>query len=255
MTAPENTTYSTPVTETLQNHVTIRHFNGTPIPDGMLREILKAARRSPTSSNMQAYSFVVVRDPETKKILAESAGNQKHIETCDVFIAICADVHRLEQACMMHGTTLGKNLESFLVASVDAAIAGMSIATAAESFGLGHVMIGAMRNHPQANAETLGLPQGVYVVYGMCLGFPDAENIPSQKPRLPEELVIHYERYDTSDPTGQLRAHDGELADHYNALGRNLSEDAWTGVIADKFSTPRRPELRQQLEAMGFNLD
>lgn len=255
MTAPNNTSYSTPVTETLNKRVSIRQYNDELIPDEMLRAILNSARRSPTSSNIQAYSFVVVRNPETKKILAESAGNQKHIETCDVFLAICADVTRLEKACEMHDTQLAKNLENFLVASVDAALVGMSVATVAESFGLGHVMIGGMRNHPQKNAETLGLPDGVYVVYGMCLGFPDAENIPPQKPRLQEDLIIHYEQYDSSDPREKLAEHDAELAEHYQSLGRNLNKAAWTGVMSDKFSTPKRPELRSTLEEMGFRFD
>lgn len=254
MTAPD-TTYSSPVTELLKNRVTIRKYNGETIPDEMLREILNSARRSPTSSNMQAYSFVVVRNQETKKILAESAGNQKHIETCDVFVAICADISRLETACEMHGTQLGKNLENFLVASVDAALAGMSVATAAESFGLGHVMIGGMRNRPKFNAETLGLPDGVYVVYGMCLGFPDAENIPPQKPRLPEDLIIHYEQYDKTEQAEKLAGHDAELGAHYESLGRNLNTAAWTGVMSDKFSTPRRPDMRETLESMGFKFD
>lgn len=255
MTAPDNTTYSTPVTETLKNHVSVRKYNGQPIPDEMLREILNASRRSPTSSNMQAYSFVVVRNPETKKKLAESAGNQRHIETCDVFIAICADVSRLDKACELHGVELHKNLENFLVASVDASLAGMSVATAAESFGLGHVMIGGMRNRPKYNAEVLGLPDGVYVVYGMCLGFFDEEQRPPQKPRLPEDLIIHYEQYDTSDPTAKLEAHDKELAEHYESLGRNLSKAAWTGVMADKFSKPKRPDMRETLESMGFKIE
>ena len=77
MTASENTNYSTPVSETLKMRVSIRNYNDQPIPDEMLREIINSARRSPTSSNMQAYSFVVVRNPETKKILAESAGGAK----------------------------------------------------------------------------------------------------------------------------------------------------------------------------------
>lgn len=249
------TTYSTPVTETLKNHVSVRQYNGDPIPDEMLSEILNSARRSPTSSNMQAYSFVVVRNPDTKQKLAVLAGNQRHIETCDVFIAICADITRLQTACEIHGETLGRNLENTIVATVDASLAGMSVATAAESFGLGHVMIGGMRNHPKEVAELLGFPEGVYVVFGMCLGFPDQEKYPPQKPRLPENLIIHHEQYNSEDTTEQLKAHDVELGKHYESLGRNLSKDAWTGVMASKFNTPRRPEMRETLESMGFRFD
>ena len=255
MTETLQTTYTTPVIETLNNHVSIRDYSGKPIPDEMLRVMLNAARRSPTSSNMQAYSFVVVRNPETKKQLAVLAGNQKHVETCDVFVAICADTRNLEIACQLHGKSLARNLENLLVSSVDASLAGMSLATAAESFGLGYVMIGGMRNHPQEVAELLGFPQGVYVVYGMCLGWRIEDEIPPQKPRLPEDLVIHYERYDASDPTEKLRAHDAELSEHYVSQGRNLHPAAWTGVVASKFSQFLRPHLRSTLEKMGFSVE
>ena len=248
-------TPATPTTDVINQHVSIRRYRDEPIPDAMLHEILNTARRSPTSSNMQAYSFVVVRNPETKKELAVLAGNQRHIETCDTFVACCADISRLETACEMHDTTLAKNLENMLVASVDAAIAGMTLEIAAESFGLGAVMIGGMRNQPQEAADLLGFPPGVFVVYGMCLGWPDESQRPSQKPRLPQEVMIHFEQYDTSDKREVLRDHDRDLAAHYTAQGRNLDKAAWTGVMAQKFSTPRRPELRATLEKMGFSFD
>lgn len=246
---------STPITELLEERVSIRRYRDEPIPDEILKTILNSARRSPTSSNMQAYSIIVIRNPETKSKLAVLGGDQRHIETCDVFLAICADIHRLEQACALHDTQLARNLENTMVATVDAALVGMSIATAAESFGLGHVMIGGMRDYPQRVADLFGFPEGVFVVFGMCLGFPDAKKIPPQKPRLPEELVIHHEAYNNSDPTAQMQAHDTELAEHYRSLGRNLDDAAWTGVMTRKFSEPRRPELRQTLENMGFRFD
>lgn len=248
-------TLSTPVTDVLNNRVSIRNFNGQPVSDAMLRAILNAARRSPTSSNTQTYSFVVVRDPAKRDQLATLAGDQQHIRDCDVYVAICADIARMMHATAMHGTELGRNLENSMVAIVDAAIVGQSVQLAAESFGLGAVMIGGMRNDPRGAADLLGLPEGVFVVYGMSIGWPDEAQRPPQKPRLPEELVIHYEQYDTSDPTEKLQQHDAELAAHYRSLGRNLNEAAWTGVISDKFSQPRRPYMREVLEGLGFRFD
>lgn len=246
---------SRPTLQTLNEHVSIRHYTDQDIDDNTLRAILNAARRSPTSSNIQAYTFVVVRNQDTKRELAVLTGNQRHVEACPVFVAICADVSRLEAACAMHGAQLGRNLENTLVATVDASIAGMSLATAAESMGLGTVMIGGIRNHPQEVADLLGLPDGVYVVYGLCMGYPEADRVTPQKPRLPEDLIIHYERYDTRDTREQLAAHDAELAEHYRSQGRRSPDSAWTGVIAEKFSTPRRPQLRAVLEKLGFRFD
>lgn len=255
MTTKTDTTYSTPVTEVMKKHVTIRSFRDEKIPDGMLREILEAGRRAPTSSNTQSYSMVVVRDPAKKEKLAELAGGQGHIIACDTYVAFVADIYRLEKAAAMHGQPLGKGLENFLVASVDASLVGQNVQTAAESFGLGAVMIGGMRNHPKEAAELLGLPQGCYIVYGMSIGWPVEDDIPAQKPRLPEELVIHWESYNTADPTEQLAAYDEALRTHYEEQGRNLNEAAWTGVIADRFNAPRRTYLKATLEAMGFVLD
>ncbi|MCP5099515.1 MAG: NADPH-dependent oxidoreductase [Chloroflexi bacterium] len=255
MTVTDQTTYSTPVTETLNKHVTIRLFTDEPIPEGMLNAVLGAARRSPTSSNMQTYSIIVVRDQETKKKLAVLSGNQKHVETCDTFLAFCADIHRLGVATEMHDQTLAKSLETTLVSTVDASLVGMSVQTAAESFGLGAVMIGGMRNQPKEVAKLLGFPSGVYVVYGMCLGWPDMDGIPAQKPRLPENLVIHHEKYDMSDSSKKVQIYDQVLAEHYGKQNRNQHEAAWSGPIANRLNTTRRPKLRKTLEALGFSFD
>lgn len=244
---------NTAVLDTLNQHRTVRYFKPDPIPDDVVRAILNAARRSPTSSNRQTYSIVVVKNRETKKRLAVLAGNQKHIETCPVFLAFCADIHRLETACQMHGETLVKGLETTLVSTVDAALVGMSVNTAVESLGMGAVMIGGMRNHPQQVGELLGLPNGVYVVYGMCIGWPEWEKVPPQKPRLPEDVMIHEERYGET-AVSQIEAYDQVLAEYYGEE-RNQHQAAWSGPIANALKHPRRQNLRSELEAMGFAFD
>ena len=240
------------VIDTLNKHVTVRDFTGGSVSDEMLHTILNAARRSPTSSNMQTYSIVVVRDAEKKKKLAVLAGDQRHIETCDVFVAFCADVRRLEVAAEMHGEVMAKSLETLLVPTIDAALVGMSVQLAAESFGLGAVMVGGMRNYPEEVADLLGFPLGVYVVYGMSLGWPDWDKVPAQKPRLAEELVIHNETYNDVDLRELLEQYDDALADYYGRQNRNQHEAAWTGPIAKRLSSPRRPQLREQLARLGF---
>lgn len=247
-----STQYQTQTTETLNQHVSIRRYRDEGIPEALMHSLLEAARRSPTSSNVQAYSFVVVRNPKTKQGLAQLTGNQRHVAECPVFVACCADLTRMASACEMHGSELVRNTELSMVATIDASIAGMSLATAAESFGLGTVMIGGIRNNPEGVAELLQLPHGVYVVYGLCIGWPDEAHTPPQKPRMPESLIIHHEAYDNSDRTQALRDHDHELAEHYRSEGRESQDEAWTGVIAEKFSKANRPRLHQILAAMGF---
>ena len=254
-TNPENNNLKTPVTEVLNKHVSVRQYTDQDIDDDLLMTILNAARRSPTSSNMQTYSIVVVRNPDVKKELAVLTGGQKHIEACPVFIAFCADITRLSAICEMHGQTLSKNLETTLVSSIDAALVGMSVQTAAESFGLAGVMIGGIRNNPKEAAELLELPKGVYITYGMCLGWPKEGSMLDLKPRLAEHVVIHKETYKAENLENDIRTYNQQLKAHYEAQDRNLDDDAWSGPIARKQEKPNRPKLRETLESMGFSLD
>ena len=86
------------------------------------------------------------------------------------------------------------HMEMSLVATIDAALVGMSASLVADSLGLGGCMIGGMRNHPEKVAHVLGLPDGVFVAFGMTLGYPAKR--PSSKPRYPDTGVIHWERYE-----------------------------------------------------------
>jgi FMN reductase (NADPH) len=238
---------------TLNRHVSMRRYTDRPVDDDTLHTLLEAARRAPTSSNLQAYSLLVVRDAATKAQLAHLAGDQRWVAEAPVFVAICADISRLAAAANMHGAALARNTELTLVAAIDAALVGMSACLAAESLGLGTVMIGGIRNHVVEAAQLLGLPQGAFIAFGLCIGWPDDSQRPPLKPRLPAELVVHHERYQAGDLAPALAAYDAALAAHYRGEGRGSPDDAWTGVIARGFSTPRRPELRAALETLGFD--
>src|SRR3546814_8919923 len=112
----------------------------------LVEAILRAAFRAPTSSNIQSYSVVVVREPETLARLSVVTSNQRHVARAPVFLAFCADMSRIERAMTASGDHIdGNNLEMGLVTSVDAALVGMSASLAAESLGLHGVMIGAVR--------------------------------------------------------------------------------------------------------------
>ena len=49
----------------------IRHFRPDPVPDAVLRQILDAAICAPSGGNRQSWSFLVIRDPQTRARLGE----------------------------------------------------------------------------------------------------------------------------------------------------------------------------------------
>jgi len=238
--------------EVLHNRVSIRKYSDEPVTEAQVEAILRAAFRAPTSSNIQAYSVIVVRDPAVKAKLAELTGNQKHVADCPVYLQFCADLTRMEAAMKRHGHDMeNNNLEYGLVASIDAALVGMSAYLVADSLGIKGLMIGAVRNKPDEVGKLLGMPRRVYPVFGMCLGWP--AEAPKQKPRMDIDTTIHYEKYDTAKLEAALDAYDAELAAHYNAIGKPTTADSWTRDIDEKFAVPRRDKLREQLKGMGFD--
>jgi len=238
--------------EVLMQRRSIRRYSDTPVTDAHVDAILGAALRAPTSSNVQACSVVVVRDPAIKERLAVPCGNQKHIVSCPVFLAFLADLTRIEAAFRRHGHTVDdNNLELGLVATVDASLVGMAAYVAAESLGIQGVMIGAMRNKPEEIAEILNLPKRVYAVFGMCLGFP--AEAPKQKPRMPLSGIVHHETYDAAASLSVLDPYDADLKAHYDAIGKETTEASWTDEVDAKFSTRPRDGLRAALKARGFD--
>jgi nitroreductase len=230
----------------------VRSYRDEPVADEVVNDVLRAAFRAPTSSNIQAYSVVVVRDRDARRALARTAGNQQHIVDCPVFLAFCADLTRIEHALAQGGHSLdGNNLEMGLVSSIDAALVGMSAYLAADSVGLKGVMIGAMRNDPEQVARILGLPPRVYCVFGMCLGYADAT--PAQKPRMGFDAMVHQERYDSAKMSSFVAAYDRELAAHYRASGRDTSDQSWSHEVDSKFSVRPRDGLRAALARLGFD--
>jgi FMN reductase (NADPH) len=245
-------TYTSETIRLLENRVSIRKYTDEPVPDEMIEAVLRAAYRAPTSSNIQSYTTIVVRDPDTKQKLSVVAGNQKHVAETPVFLAFCADLTRIDYALMKHQHNLHENnMEVGLVSSVDVALVGMSAYLTAESLGLRGLMIGAVRNNAVASAEILGLPNRVYCLFGMCLGWPAEQ--PPQKPRMDTGATIHYEKYDTEATLASLDAYDAELAAHYEESGRMTTPDSWTHDMDKKFHPPLRDKLREELKTLGFD--
>lgn len=134
-----------PDTELIHNLAlrgTVRAYKSEPVPESWIKAIVSFGMRAPTSSNRQEYSLIRVNDPEIRIALAALCTNQQHIVDCPLFFAVCADQNRVSHAMNMHDKeypTFG--LEGGLVASIDAALVGLTMSYVADSFGLASVMI------------------------------------------------------------------------------------------------------------------
>ncbi|WP_242424268.1 nitroreductase family protein, partial [Frankia sp. EI5c] len=221
---------------------------------GELAAIVAAAQSASTSSNLQVWSVIAVRDRERKGRLAALAGNQAFIAQAPLFLVWIADLGRVQRLAERAGAHLGAvdYLETTLVGFVDTALAAQNAAVAAESLGLGTVFVGAVRNRPEEVAAELGLPPHTVAAFGLAVGAPDPTEQADVKPRLPQQAVLHRERYDvTAD--AHIPTYDARLA-AYNArfgLDGNWSDRA-LARLAGPESMAGRHRLREILERLGL---
>lgn len=240
-----------PVIEAQLRHRSIRQYTGKPIDESLLLSLIQSAQGAASSSFVQAYSLVQVNSPETRKQIATLAGGQKWIESAAEFLVICADLTRIEYCCEQQGMgPLEGYAEHFLTATVDASLMAQNLMLAAESEGLGAVFIGGIRNDPAQVSELLGLPDQVYPVFGLCLGWPDAE--PDLKPRLPVDVILHRETYDATRCAQDVQAYDLQMQAYYQSRGSKQKLSNWSAQTATAIQQKTRAHLLSFLQARGF---
>ena len=243
---------------TLLDHRSVRGFLSDPVPSGTLETLIAAAQSAATSSNMQLWSAIAVTDPAKRKVLAEIAGNQKHIEQCALYLAFVADMSRNERMSQAEQVTFENlpYLETFMVACIDAALVAQNAVVAAESLGLRTVYIGAMRNDPAKVHELLGLPQKAFVVFGLCVGYADPASKNEVKPRLPQSTVLHHERYDAAPEARDRPAYDAEMAQF--SARNEMQATTWTARMLNRMGPLKamngRERIRATLARLGFEI-
>jgi nitroreductase len=249
-----------PVLQTLFSHRSVRAFRPDALQEGTLDLLIAAAQSAPSSSNLQVWSAVAVEDAPHKARLAALVGGQKHVNEAPLFLAWLVDLSRLKRAAAQRGRQLdgADYLDTFLMGVIDAALAAQNLVNAAESLGLGTVYIGALRNRPEDVAAELGIApgDGVYPVFGLCIGHPDPERPAAVKPRLPQSSVLYRERYAPAPVEEEIGSYDETMRAFYVSQG--LPPNAWSEHSLARLRTADdlkgRDRLREALAGLGFDL-
>lgn len=242
----------------LLDHRSVRAFTDQALPDGTLETLIAAAQSASTSSNLQVWSVVAVRDNERKARLSAFAGNQPYIRQAPLFLVWLADLSRVNRIAEQQAVELEAvpYLESLLLGTIDAALAAQNAVVALESLGLGSVYIGAIRNDIDGVAKELQLPPQVYPVFGLCVGYPSTERPAKVKPRLPQAAVLHHETYSTAQEADTLGTYDQRLGAFYQREG--MTAAGWSEQVISRLrsvsSLHGREKLVEELSRMGFGL-
>lgn len=236
----------TPTIDLLCSHRSIRAFTDQAISTEQREAIIAAAQSASTSSFLQCSSIIRITDPALRQQLMTLTGGQQWVADAAEFWVFCADFNRHLQICP--DAQLGR-AEQLLLGCVDTALMAQNAMVAAESLGLGGVFIGGIRNSIAQVTELLGLPKFVLPLFGFCIGYPDA--VPDIKPRLPQAMLVHENRYQPVDPQ-VLADYDSRTAIYYEQRDSNQRSETWSELIQRLIIKETRPFMLDYLHQQGW---
>lgn len=180
--------------QTINTRRSIRRYQDKDVDNTLLTRLIKEAERTQTMGNLQLYSVVVTRNEELKAKLAPAHFNQPMVTGAPVVLTFCADYRRTTLWAEQRQATPGyDNPLSFVNAMTDALLFCQTFCNLAEEEGLGCCFLGTTVYQPQSIIDTLQLPELVFPVATITLGWPD-EN-PPLSDRLPVSTIIHEETF------------------------------------------------------------
>lgn len=241
--------------ETLLSHKSIRHYLDKSLPDGALELIIASAQSAASSSNLQLWSVVAVTDSERKQRLSELSNNQSQITQAPLFLVWLADVSRLD--AIMTADNLDpqglRQLDLFLIAIIDAALAAQNAVIAAESQGWSTVYIGALRNNVTRVSAELKLPNGVFPVFGLCVGYANPDKKIAIKPRLPQASVLHKETYQLNSEH-LIESYNDIMTEFYQQQNMNV-DGTWAKHCSDRIQARASHSELQAYLAQKFRFE
>lgn len=244
----------------IAEHRSIRRYKPDPVAPELLRLLCACALSAPTKSDLQQADIIHVGDAGKRQRIVAAIPDMAWILDAPVFLVFCGNNRRIRHIGEWRGKPFAnEHLDHFMNAAVDAGIVMMNFISAAEAAGLGACPISAIRNAVDATSHELELPEGVFPVAGLCVGYPATPGHIS--PRLPLEVTVHTDRYGETGLRQQVDAYDRRRhANHpygkqrRTALFGTADFYGWSEDKARQYAEPERADFGSYIRRQGFSL-
>ena len=244
------------------NHRSCRSFSEEPVSEELMHSLLAAAFSAPSKSDLQQRSVIIIRDAEKKRRISQLSPSIGWIDRAPVFMVWCGDNRRIRRVSAWRNHPFANDhLDTFMNAAVDAGIAMQTMVIAAESVGLGCCPVSQVRDQIKPLSTELGLPEWVFPVAGLCLGWPS--ETPNLSMRLPLEVTVHVDKYDDEDLIKQVKSYDDrrEKLEQTPASKQRMTTEygicenyGWSEDRSRQYAQPQRQDFGSYIRGQGFDL-
>ncbi len=246
------------VIETLLDHKSIRKYTNKMPADDVIETVVRAGQQAPFAS--QYYSILLSRNSKQNPFNAP------------LLFTICVDSHKFELIMAERGWKLVTNDLSLLLFGIqDASLMAENMVVAGRSLGLGSCFLGSAPYIAEKIAEEYNLPQRVFPLVQLAMGYPDED--PPRRPRYPLDFTLFEDKYPKLDKKRVLKAmqqmDEGYISQgYYKRLKAKIrlkgdrketftyNDYSWTEHICRKWGQwyPKPEPLLRQFEKRGFHI-
>lgn len=238
-----------------------RAFLDKPVEPALLRTLCAAALSSPTKSDLQQGDILVLDDPARRATIFATMPDHPWLAAAPLFLVFLGNNRRQRQIHAWRGKPFANDhLDPFFNAAVDGAIVMATFIAAAEAVGLGCCPISQIRNEARVVSDALELPEHVFPIAGLAVGWPSRDGELSL--RLPLDVRVHHDRFDETKLEPKIDAYDRRrtavqpyrrqrdearfgLVEHYG----------WSEDKARQYARAERAGFGNYVRSQGFKLD
>jgi len=159
----------------------VRNYDVKKVDDAKVEKILRAAMQAPSAVNQQPWEFIVVRDKQTLKEIAQMSPYSKMIEKADGIIITLGNTQGLAASNMWEQ---------------DMAAATQNMLLEATELGLGTVWLGVspLKERMEFIASRFNLASHLLPFSIVVFGYPEKEDANKYIDRF-DPTRVHYEKY------------------------------------------------------------
>ena len=242
-----------------------RRFSDKPVAPQLIDTLCALALSAPTKSDLQQRDIIIVEDKAIRgridTLLSTGPLAQDWIPAAPVLLVFCGNNRRQRQLHAWRGRAFpNDHLDAFFNAAVDAGIALSAFVLAAEAAGLGCACISAIRNHAEEVSSLLGLPDHVFPVAGLGLGWP--ARAPYTSLRLPLSATVHRDRFSEAGIKDAVEAYDRRRHGVAPIRAQRATSEfgaaefyGWSEDKARQYAHPERADWGAFVRRKGFSLE
>ena len=171
------------VFDCIRTRRSIRKYKDKPVPWDNIVEILQAGKYAPFAGNIMNCKFIVVKNEDKKKAIAEASVQQYWMQDAPIHIVVVGEPEKAERYYGTRGARL------YTIQGAAAAIQNMLLT--AHSLGLGSCWVGAFDE--EEIRRLCNMPEHLNVQGIITIGY--ADEAPQMPPKYRVEHIMFFEKW------------------------------------------------------------